>query len=76
MSVPPIAKATFQAVVINAGSNVLAQVIKSYRDQVRFAFSFHFSLPFTFPVIRDRKLVVLVWQFTGVLAASSLNSLI
>ncbi|KAJ9358189.1 hypothetical protein DTO280E4_5298 [Paecilomyces variotii] len=33
MSVPPIAKATFQAVVINAGSNVLAQVIKSYRDQ-------------------------------------------
>ncbi|KAJ9257846.1 hypothetical protein DTO212C5_8822 [Paecilomyces variotii] len=33
MSVPPIAKATFQAVVINAGSNVLAQGIKSYRDQ-------------------------------------------
>ncbi|KAJ5980153.1 hypothetical protein N7481_007451 [Penicillium waksmanii] len=36
MSVPPIAKATLQAAVINAGSNVLAQGIKAYRDQVPF----------------------------------------
>jgi len=34
MSVPPIAKATLQAAVINAGSNVLAQGIKAYRDEV------------------------------------------
>jgi ribonuclease PH len=34
MSIPPIAKATLQAAVINAGSNVLAQGIKAYRDQV------------------------------------------
>ncbi|CAI7678740.1 unnamed protein product [Penicillium manginii] len=36
MSIPPIAKATLQAAVINAGSNVLAQGIKAYRDQVPF----------------------------------------
>lgn len=36
MSVPPIAKATLQAAVINAGSNVLAQGIKAYRDEVPF----------------------------------------
>lgn len=35
MSAPPIVKATFQAALINAGSNVLAQGIKAYRDQVR-----------------------------------------
>jgi hypothetical protein len=34
MSIPPIAKATLQAAVINAGSNVLAQGIKSNRDQL------------------------------------------
>jgi hypothetical protein len=34
MSVPPIAKATLQAALINAGSNVLAQGIKSYRADV------------------------------------------
>lgn len=38
MSVPPIAKATLQAAVINAGSNVLAQGIKAYRDEVSVAF--------------------------------------
>ncbi|KAJ5362379.1 hypothetical protein N7541_003223 [Penicillium brevicompactum] len=36
MAVPPIAKATLQAALISAGSNVLAQGIKSYRaDQPR-----------------------------------------
>jgi hypothetical protein len=34
MSVPPIAKATLQATVINAGANVLAQAIKAYRNDV------------------------------------------
>lgn len=34
MAVPPIVKATLQAVVINAGSNVLAQYIKAYRNDV------------------------------------------
>jgi len=44
MSIPPIAKATLQAAVINAGSNVLAQGIKAYRDKVRgwpFIYLFH-----------------------------------
>lgn len=36
MSVPPIAKATLQAAVINAGANVLAQGIKAYRAEVPF----------------------------------------
>jgi hypothetical protein len=47
MSVPPIAKATLQAAVINAGSNALAQVIKAYRDQVGLAFGAY--LIFQFP---------------------------
>jgi hypothetical protein len=34
MSVPPIAKATLQATIINAGANVLAQAIKAYRNDV------------------------------------------
>lgn len=34
MAVPPIVKATIQAAVINAGSNVLAQSIKAYRNDV------------------------------------------
>lgn len=34
MAVPPIVKATIQAAVINAGSNVLAQGIKAYRNDV------------------------------------------
>lgn len=34
MSVSPIVKSTLQAVVINAGSNVLAQGIKAYRADV------------------------------------------
>lgn len=34
MVVPPIVKATIQAAVINAGSNVLAQGIKAYRNDV------------------------------------------
>lgn len=41
MSIPPIAKATLQAAVINAGSNVLAQGIKAYRDQVCSVFRIH-----------------------------------
>ncbi|KAL4884017.1 hypothetical protein BJY04DRAFT_20714 [Aspergillus karnatakaensis] len=36
MALPPIAKATLQAAVISAGSNVLAQGIASYRDQKPF----------------------------------------
>ncbi|OOQ90282.1 hypothetical protein PEBR_06170 [Penicillium brasilianum] len=36
MAVPPIVKATLQAVVINAGSNVLAQYIKAYRNDIPF----------------------------------------
>jgi protein Mpv17 len=35
MSLPPIATATLQAALVNAGSNVLAQGIKAWRDQVR-----------------------------------------
>ncbi|KAL5339756.1 hypothetical protein BJX70DRAFT_397469 [Aspergillus crustosus] len=33
LALPPIAKATLQAAVISAGSNVLAQAIAAYRDQ-------------------------------------------
>ncbi|KAJ5109915.1 hypothetical protein N7532_002560 [Penicillium argentinense] len=36
MSIPPIAKATLQTAVINAGSNVLAQCIKAYRNETPF----------------------------------------
>ncbi|KAI1837804.1 hypothetical protein DTO006G1_4537 [Penicillium roqueforti] len=36
MAVPPIAKATLQAALISAGSNVLAQGIKSYRADIPF----------------------------------------
>lgn len=44
MSVPPIVKATLQAAVINAGSNVLAQSIKAYRSDVSgFFFHIHFG---------------------------------
>lgn len=35
MALPPIAKATLQAALISAGSNVLAQGITSYRNEVR-----------------------------------------
>lgn len=35
MALPPIATATLQAALVNAGSNVLAQGIKAWRDQVR-----------------------------------------
>lgn len=34
MAVQPIVKATIQAAVINAGSNVLAQGIKAYQNDV------------------------------------------
>ncbi|GKZ36272.1 hypothetical protein AbraIFM66950_007273 [Aspergillus brasiliensis] len=33
MAFPPIARATLQAALINAGSNVLAQAIGAYRDE-------------------------------------------
>ncbi|ODM20308.1 hypothetical protein SI65_03361 [Aspergillus cristatus] len=36
MALPPIAKATLQSALINAGSNVLAQGIKAYRAEVPF----------------------------------------
>jgi hypothetical protein len=42
MTVPPIAKATLQAALINAASNVLAQGIKAYRADVSFALCFFF----------------------------------
>lgn len=40
MTVPPIAKATLQAALINAGSNVLAQGIKAYRADVSYILCF------------------------------------
>ncbi|GES62933.1 integral membrane protein [Aspergillus terreus] len=36
MAVPPIAKATLQAALINAGSNMLAQGIKAYKNETPF----------------------------------------
>ncbi|KAI9375849.1 hypothetical protein BJX61DRAFT_492752 [Aspergillus egyptiacus] len=36
MALPPIAKATLQAALISAGSNVVAQGITSYRDEIPF----------------------------------------
>ncbi|OJJ38392.1 hypothetical protein ASPWEDRAFT_48637 [Aspergillus wentii DTO 134E9] len=47
MSVPPIAKATLQAAVINAGSNVLAQGIKAYRDEIPFELDVQTLFQFT-----------------------------
>ncbi|KAL2217056.1 hypothetical protein M432DRAFT_620198 [Thermoascus aurantiacus ATCC 26904] len=47
MSAPPIVKATFQAALINAGSNVLAQGIKAYRDQRPFELDVRTLLQFT-----------------------------
>ncbi|KAJ5166338.1 uncharacterized protein N7482_005119 [Penicillium canariense] len=47
MSVPPIAKATLQAAVINAGSNVLAQGIKAYRNDIPFELDLQALMQFT-----------------------------
>ncbi|KAL2002579.1 hypothetical protein VTN02DRAFT_6476 [Thermoascus thermophilus] len=47
MSAPPIVKATLQAALINAGSNVLAQGIKAYRDQRPFELDVQTLLQFT-----------------------------
>ncbi|GJP89277.1 hypothetical protein AnigIFM63604_001840 [Aspergillus niger] len=41
MAFPPIARATLQAALINAGSNVLAQTIGAYRDEL--LFDYHFT---------------------------------
>jgi hypothetical protein len=60
MAVPPIVKATLQAAVINAGSNVLAQGIKAYRNDVSIL-SHLFWLLFYFQQsskYRDEMLVV------------------
>ncbi|KAL4898635.1 hypothetical protein BDV59DRAFT_167254 [Aspergillus ambiguus] len=47
MAVPPIAKATLQAALINAGSNVLAQGIKAYRDGIPFELDMQTLFQFT-----------------------------
>ncbi|KAJ5895976.1 uncharacterized protein N7473_005375 [Penicillium subrubescens] len=47
MSVPPIAKATLQATVINAGANVLAQAIKAYRNDIPFELDTQALMQFT-----------------------------
>ncbi|KAF5866288.1 hypothetical protein ETB97_000252 [Aspergillus alliaceus] len=47
MALPPIAKATLQAAVINAGSNVLAQSIQSYRDEKPFELDLQTLFQFT-----------------------------
>ncbi|RJE26123.1 hypothetical protein PHISCL_01566 [Aspergillus sclerotialis] len=47
MSVPPIAKATLQAAVINAGSNILAQGITAVRDEKQFQLDLQALLQFT-----------------------------
>ncbi|KAB8075428.1 hypothetical protein BDV29DRAFT_107475 [Aspergillus leporis] len=47
MALPPIAKATLQAALINAGSNVLAQSIQSYRDAKPFELDLQTLFQFT-----------------------------
>ncbi|PYH48153.1 Mpv17/PMP22 family protein [Aspergillus saccharolyticus JOP 1030-1] len=47
MALPPIAKATLQAAVINAGSNVLAQAIGAYKDARPFELDSQALLQFT-----------------------------
>ncbi|KAE8312976.1 hypothetical protein BDV41DRAFT_272708 [Aspergillus transmontanensis] len=47
MALPPIAKATLQAALINAGSNILAQSIQSYRDEKPFELDLQTLFQFT-----------------------------
>ncbi|KAE8354756.1 hypothetical protein BDV28DRAFT_130291 [Aspergillus coremiiformis] len=47
MALPPIVKATLQAALINAGSNVLAQTIQSYRDEKPFELDLQTLFQFT-----------------------------
>ncbi|KAF7165461.1 hypothetical protein CNMCM6106_001619 [Aspergillus hiratsukae] len=47
MSLPPIATATLQAALLNAGSNVLAQGIKAWRDQTPFELDLQALFQFT-----------------------------
>lgn len=47
MALPPIAKATLQSALINAGSNVLAQGIKAYRAEVPFELDVQTLFQFT-----------------------------
>ncbi|KAJ5520705.1 Mpv17/PMP22 [Penicillium fimorum] len=47
MAIPPIAKATLQAALINAGSNVLAQGIKAYRADIPFNLDTESLMQFT-----------------------------
>ncbi|BDD61735.1 hypothetical protein MPDQ_001498 [Monascus purpureus] len=47
MTVPPIAKATLQSALINAGSNVLAQAISAYKDEKPFDLDTKTVLQFT-----------------------------
>ncbi|GAB1197425.1 hypothetical protein BDV32DRAFT_145784 [Aspergillus pseudonomiae] len=47
MALPPIAKATLQAALINAGSNVLAQSIQSYRNEKPFELDLQTLFQFT-----------------------------
>ncbi|EAW08736.1 Mpv17/PMP22 family protein [Aspergillus clavatus NRRL 1] len=47
MALPPIATATLQAALVNAGSNVLAQGIKAWRDQTPFVLDLQALFQFT-----------------------------
>ncbi|GIJ90007.1 hypothetical protein Asppvi_008954 [Aspergillus pseudoviridinutans] len=47
MALPPIATATLQAALVNAGSNVLAQGIKAWRDQTPFELDLQALFQFT-----------------------------
>ncbi|KAJ5438967.1 uncharacterized protein N7458_009965 [Penicillium daleae] len=61
MSVPPIVKATLQAAVINAGSNVLAQSIKAYRSDIPFELDPQALIQFTTCAIITTPLNY-IWQ--------------
>ncbi|KAF7717697.1 Uncharacterized protein PECH_002922 [Penicillium ucsense] len=61
MSVSPIVQATLQAVIINAGSNVLAQGIKAYRADIPFELDLQALLQFTACAIITTPLNY-VWQ--------------
>jgi hypothetical protein len=54
MSIPPIAKATLQATVINAGANVLAQAIKAYRNDVSAFLRLFLAVSFFVRVMRGQ----------------------
>ncbi|KAJ5368159.1 uncharacterized protein N7496_007919, partial [Penicillium cataractarum] len=61
MAVTPIVKATLQAVVINAGSNILAQGIKAYRSDIPFEIDTQALIQFTACAIITTPLNF-IWQ--------------